>query len=359
MGWVAIGWWLVPLVLLGLVVLAVRTIWVSLTVPRRVTAPSCERCRYPVAGLSSFECPECGTDLRRTGIVTRPMEMRRRGGMFVAILSWTYLVGASTLMIEGLIATSMAWSAASGAVAAASVQTSVMTPNSGAYATVTLEQTSSWNGATPTSQIDMTLEASDGAQHTLRVDSVGNLWEVADEAGAVVASGQDFGDEAIAALYESAGLDASEEQVAAEARELVRVVDIAFVASWTTPLQMNLKEFTVGQPTWSTPAASAVPTVSSALETEVLMLGVAGAAGIIYIVGLVWGVLRRGKLMTPPREAAFISRTSPPAAPPPPPPLYGEGSRVRGGQPLGPLEWTDDASAESTVAEPPDPDQAN
>ncbi|HEY7089210.1 MAG TPA: hypothetical protein VH518_14030 [Tepidisphaeraceae bacterium] len=35
-----------------------------------VDQPSCAGCGYPVRGLPSFICPECGCDLREVGIVT-------------------------------------------------------------------------------------------------------------------------------------------------------------------------------------------------------------------------------------------------------------------------------------------------
>jgi hypothetical protein len=35
-----------------------------------VAQPSCGACGYPVQGLPSFTCPECGKDLRQVGIIT-------------------------------------------------------------------------------------------------------------------------------------------------------------------------------------------------------------------------------------------------------------------------------------------------
>lgn len=36
----------------------------------KVREPSCRACGYPVKGLPSFTCPECGSDLREVGIDT-------------------------------------------------------------------------------------------------------------------------------------------------------------------------------------------------------------------------------------------------------------------------------------------------
>jgi len=70
----------------------IRSIVVPLSTTRRtVREPVCAVCRYPVAGLTEPGCPECGTDLRRTGIITRGMELRRRGSLVSAILAWGVL----------------------------------------------------------------------------------------------------------------------------------------------------------------------------------------------------------------------------------------------------------------------------
>ena len=47
--------------------------------PRRHSASVCGKCQYPVAGLTTFTCPECGSDLRTVGILAanhaRPMPL--------------------------------------------------------------------------------------------------------------------------------------------------------------------------------------------------------------------------------------------------------------------------------------------
>lgn len=39
--------------------------------------PSCPKCHYPVKGISSLNCPECGVDFREVGIVPRKPVSRR------------------------------------------------------------------------------------------------------------------------------------------------------------------------------------------------------------------------------------------------------------------------------------------
>lgn len=94
---------LAPAFFLLMIAWAISTIVIAVTLPKRaVKVPACERCKYPVAGLAAFNCPECGTDLRVTGIITRTMEVRRRGNLFAAIMAWTVLCA-----MAGLVATSV------------------------------------------------------------------------------------------------------------------------------------------------------------------------------------------------------------------------------------------------------------
>ncbi len=94
---------LAPALFLLLIAWAISTIVIALTLPKKAAkAPACERCKYPVAGLAAFNCPECGTDLRLTGIITRPMEVRRRGNLFSAIMAWTVLCAMVALVATSL-----------------------------------------------------------------------------------------------------------------------------------------------------------------------------------------------------------------------------------------------------------------
>lgn len=70
----------------------IREIVRAVTVPRGSKAePACEKCGYSVTGLAALRCPECGTDLRATGIVTRAMEMRRRSSIGAAVTAWWFV----------------------------------------------------------------------------------------------------------------------------------------------------------------------------------------------------------------------------------------------------------------------------
>jgi hypothetical protein len=51
--------------------------------------PHCGRCDYPVRGLPTFACPECGNDLRKVGIVAPGVRPRATKGQRIG--NWTIL----------------------------------------------------------------------------------------------------------------------------------------------------------------------------------------------------------------------------------------------------------------------------
>ncbi|MCC6429170.1 MAG: hypothetical protein IT435_20410 [Phycisphaerales bacterium] len=125
--------WLMVLVFLAFV--GARHIYITITPPRRASkVAACEMCGYAVAGLPTLACPECSTDLRTTGIITLPMEMRRRGGLFGAICHWTLvwlMIGAVAISVTMRLYVAGRWSPPS------TTAIYTFTPRSGAFANVT------------------------------------------------------------------------------------------------------------------------------------------------------------------------------------------------------------------------------
>jgi hypothetical protein len=54
----------------------------------RVRHPCCGACRYPVEGLTSFTCPECGADLRSAGILVPGVRPKHRIHFAEIIAAW-------------------------------------------------------------------------------------------------------------------------------------------------------------------------------------------------------------------------------------------------------------------------------
>src|SRR4051812_24607510 len=72
---------------------------------RRGADPSCGRCGYLVKGLTTFTCPECGSDLREVGIVRRPTGAdgrplpRSRAAIFFRTVGWQLALVAGVVAV--------------------------------------------------------------------------------------------------------------------------------------------------------------------------------------------------------------------------------------------------------------------
>lgn len=96
-------------VLIGAVIIGALVVTAVATVVRwrdRVRVPSCGACRYPVEGLTSFTCPECGADLRETGILAPGMRPKHR--IFVAEMfaAWAVVAVVGMLITSGILGSS-------------------------------------------------------------------------------------------------------------------------------------------------------------------------------------------------------------------------------------------------------------
>ncbi|MCG8507982.1 MAG: hypothetical protein MI741_02030 [Rhodospirillales bacterium] len=74
-------------------------LWITGREPKNTGAMSCGRCNYPVRGLETFNCPECGEDLRVVGI-NRPIPsiLRPMGTFIFALSCFVLLFGGLGLM---------------------------------------------------------------------------------------------------------------------------------------------------------------------------------------------------------------------------------------------------------------------
>ncbi|HZW10448.1 MAG TPA: hypothetical protein VFF69_11145 [Phycisphaerales bacterium] len=271
-----------PLIGLVLVIASVHAIWRTVTLPRRTKqGAACERCKYEVADLTSFTCPECGEDLRRVGIITPAMEARRRGSLAGAILGWTFL--CATFAYAGMIATVMG-QLSSGAVAGGvtSWQQSI-TPASGAYRSLTAEYQS--DGRSISSSIELVLTTSDGATHPLTLDP--GTMEVLGLGGGVAA----WSPETIEAWYAQVGLDVSDPAIRAEAAEVSSFVDL-LVMSPSGAFSPNLVHHQIQMISAGGPAPP-----GRMINQGLVILGGLGVLAIVYVLGLAVIIRRRRRLL--------------------------------------------------------------
>ncbi len=296
---------IIPLLIFAaLAALTFPVIWRTVTPPRKgVKVPSCEKCRYPVGGHGSMACPECGADLRLTGIITRPMEMRRRGHLFGALLAWTFLV-----LLIAYVGVALFWiTIGSSAMVAATTTTSTtsamvtgFTPVSTAYRGIDVSQPYS----TPGASFTMSLKLNDGSEHKLEVDYSAGTATMTNAAGLETMVLVD--EKMIPAWFASAGLPTDDLVVAAEMKDIQKVTDYTGAGGWNLG-GLRLNKLKAGVPTYATTTptttttTTTTPTYSgwSALSVWTVP-AILGGILLVWILGIVAIVLRRRKLM---REA--------------------------------------------------------
>lgn len=305
-----------PLIVLVTIVISVRALWRSLTLPGKAfTEPSCERCRYPVAGLTSLHCPECGTNLHLTGVITPTMEMRRRGGLLPAIAAWTYLIGVVCVGIPALFGgIFMVRSATTAMSSGPQTWTTPLAPASGAYPSATIATTSLMGmGSSAATDITITLALSDGSAHTFQLDPATNSYTTTDPQGSTTAPSP-YSSTAISTWFTTAGLNTADPKIAAEADELEAVVNIVQISPLVQPSTMSLKAFTAG-PLSYTGGAGQVFSSGPDPNPWLIALLVGGIVlFVIWLAGLWFIITRRRRLLA---EAAQ-PRPAAPTAPPTP-----------------------------------------
>lgn len=70
----------------------------------RVRTPCCGECRYPVEGLTSFTCPECGRDLREAGILVPGVRPRHRVHVAEMVAACAAVAVLGAVMTAGVLA---------------------------------------------------------------------------------------------------------------------------------------------------------------------------------------------------------------------------------------------------------------
>ncbi len=284
-GFAVFGIWPLVFVLVG--ALCIRQIVIATTRPRKSSAaPACERCHYHVGGLSTFRCPECGTDLRATGIITPAMELRRRGGLWAALMAWTMLMLGVSIFVLGLVA-SMMWSPMMATNSASANWTNTLTPLSGAYTSITLE--TRMNGSV--APLDLTLKLKDGSSHKVTIHHAAGGLTITDGSGATTTTAGTLTAADLEPWFKSAGLDPT---LQAQKGELVELANIIGMAAVNPSVLFSLTpvSFTATVPFPSNSAAAG----SSGFDTvPVLLMAFVGLL-LIYGFGIYFIISRRRRL---------------------------------------------------------------
>jgi class 3 adenylate cyclase len=103
---------LIPLIVLALIAFAFALRrWKNRRAARAANEPSCGRCGYLVKGLTTFTCPECGSDLRDVGIVSHAppgvaaaRRPRSRAAIFFRVVGWKLVLVAILVTVGAALA---------------------------------------------------------------------------------------------------------------------------------------------------------------------------------------------------------------------------------------------------------------
>lgn len=296
-----------PLVIGALIFPCAQILWVALVRPSRLPREAaCGRCGYPVAGLSSHECPECGTDWRIAGVSTPSLIMRHRGSTASAIMAWT---------IANFSVASVALSVIGFTYAAVGVRTMTsgpqtwstpLYPASKAYTSVDVVSTTTF-GAPPTkNSLTLNLNLTDGSTWSMDIDAATSTATIKNPSGTPQTS--TYGPGSVAAFYGAAGLTTS--PAAAEAAELQRIADIELMSPYTQPSQMTLTTLTAGAPNFSGASSFVGNSGADFATIGLILLGSGAVMLVIYVAGVIFIVRRRRTLIgAPSRRVATAPAT--------------------------------------------------
>jgi len=130
--------------------------------------PVCGQCQYPVQGLPTFTCPECGADLREVGIITP--RRHRPLGPGAKITMWSVMVFFAALVITSIAISFVP------RTYIRRMSVALERPRSQAYQQIHFDGQGSYTGTSPSSwsqplqTVTLTLKDISGKTSTLQVD---------------------------------------------------------------------------------------------------------------------------------------------------------------------------------------------
>ncbi len=213
---------------------------------RRVNEPVCGKCSYPVHGLETMTCPECGSDLRAVGIYTPAM--RHRLGPVARILLWTILLPIPAMIITQVVYNQIPtrW--------ITSLTVDYTVPDSGNYHALQLKLQGEGRGQIAYQTADIQLTLSDTTtSETLTID-VDDMTVLESE---TLETGQPIDGPRFAEWMESQGV-ALNEAVRAEAGEAIWNI-ISFASGSTTASTGSFRGVSSSSGTSNQPAGWFMP----------------------------------------------------------------------------------------------------
>lgn len=311
----AYSWIFTLLLLLAPLFFAVRAIFVCVTVPKAMKRePACERCGYGVAGLTALACPECGVDLRKMGIITPAMELKRRGSLASALVGWTLVIGTLVVVCFGV------WGmyfASSGRTRVRNTTPQVTTarfiPVSDSFEAAELIHTRDYSSAAGMN-VELVIHGPGGVDARLEASGGGY------GSGAWTCRGIGPGDTVIAearaataidirAVMAAAGVDVSAPSVQAESDELSQILTSQLANPWGA---MQFSPAATVFTAKSRTVSGGAPTSSQIdVDTWVYVpMAIFAVNGLVWVGGGIWIFVRRDSLRS---MAARWERAAAPA----------------------------------------------
>ena len=188
---------------------------------RKSNEPICGECGYPVKGLPSFTCPECGFDLRDVGIVTPQMPVPLSPFAKTIILTLFLPIPAyvATHTVKEIVPR----------VSTQRKRVNLTDPRSGAYSSLKIT-VHSRGRQTPyrVQQMDLELTNHEGSIITLHIRGKELGYRFMNSRGDTIESSSGMTGDVLLDWLLTAGIDPSDEELQAEAMRILDFVQSAF-----------------------------------------------------------------------------------------------------------------------------------
>ncbi|MFK7885005.1 MAG: hypothetical protein AB8F26_12585 [Phycisphaerales bacterium] len=317
-----IAWIVLLLLTIGL---AANAVWRAVMPPPGTPREAgCGSCGYELTTLEHGRCSECGADLLKAGVSTRRNTVRIAGSLPAGIMGWTVLsVTLSSVVLYAISIVSMM--ANVGGIAGGGVAfdsnfsfgtEETYDNETGAFVrdidfgiTIEVDVIGNW-GSPPTSgTIIAILEHNDQRTEIQFNDASVADWQMVDATGEVIGSGTSFASSDAKAALDAIGLtDDSSADAPAIAQEVEALIDGALNDPFsyeTNVLMMNTTaQRLVTQNGGTSFSNVGNPFASQSAADWIIPLVLVGVTFIVWLVGLIWMVRRRARLIAGPRPDA-------------------------------------------------------
>jgi hypothetical protein len=311
---------LVVLIAFGL---AGNAMWRALVPPQGLPrSAGCGSCGYELTTLANGRCSECGADLIMAGVTTRRNAVRTAGSLPAALMGWTLIV--TTLVVIAMYTVSVVTLTRTNFAAGMSYTSNYtyrparIPPGTDATPIdfrlrVDVDVVGNFGGRASSGEIAMELSAQGSAVNILFTDATGDGWMMTRADGTEIASGTDLRDDDILLAFRAIGIDPDANPLVAD--YAARIEDLALAAlanpfNYESSLITGMAGITVGTVpvrleqsagTSNYGGGAFSPFGTGSAADYLVPLGIFGGGLAVWIVGTVFIVRRRGRLIEGPR----------------------------------------------------------